>query len=89
MVADIKLVKHDKSVLYVKPEKRADPISGVDIGLGLIPSRSTVELMLAHTGFAGPKVIPPKPPLQATYFKGKRALFAARVSSDAGSSRLS
>ncbi|MDQ3929825.1 MAG: DUF1698 domain-containing protein [Chloroflexota bacterium] len=81
LVVDIKLVRIDWPVLYLLNEDPAGLLQGVE-GVALRPSRSAVESMLACSGFTDVKLIPPKPPLEDAYFRGKRALFTAQVSHD-------
>jgi tRNA (mo5U34)-methyltransferase len=80
LVADIRLAQHDWPALEVIPEKQADPRSGVDLGLGLRPTRPALQLMLTHSGYIDVNEVPPVKPLQEHYFDGRRGLFTARVS---------
>ena len=79
MVIDVRLASSEEGpLLEVIKEKQADPRSGVDIGLGLRPSPSALQLMLEHSGFTDFTAITPRRPLQQHYFDGRRGLFTCR-----------
>jgi 2-polyprenyl-3-methyl-5-hydroxy-6-metoxy-1,4-benzoquinol methylase len=85
LILDVKLLRGDEPLLYVAVQEeevqldRAGQLNGVGPGVRHRPTRSAVELLLTGSGFTDVRLIPPKPPLEDEYFKGKRALFTARV----------
>jgi len=78
LVIDVKMVRIDWPVLYLKGEDPDGLLEGID-GLAAKPSRSAVKLMLNRSGFADVKMIRARRPLESAYFYGKRAVFTSRV----------
>ena len=78
VIVDVAVIRQEKAMFYLHNENTGDPLHGIE-GVALQPSRQAVEEMLACCGFTDVQGIPPKPPLEKSYFSGKRVLFTARV----------
>jgi tRNA (mo5U34)-methyltransferase len=75
---DIRLLRAEGNLLYMRTEDRSDSLHGVD-GVSFDPTKEALELMLESSGFRDVRLIPPPSEDQGKYAMGQRALFTARV----------
>lgn len=82
LVVDVRVIRTEGYMLQLHGEDLADSLHGVE-GLSFKPSKGAVERMLASSDFTDVRFVPPDPGVRGSYADGKRALFTARVRSDA------